>query len=208
MSASLTRKIGDDAGQHPEMGKESDAALFSLLSGGDLSALGILYDRYHRRVLAFVRRATGSRSAAEDITQETFLTLARLADRYDGRGCARPFIMGIASKHALEHRRTLARCGQVMCAFAEALREITAPSPERLASAAEELRRFDRALLRLSAPKRVVILLVDVEGLSGEEVARTLDIPLGTVWTRLHYGRAELRAALEGTASGATRASE
>jgi hypothetical protein len=55
----------------------------------------------------------------------------------------------------------------------------------------------DRALLRLSPRKRIVILMVDGEGLTGEEVARALDIPLGTVWTRLHYGRAELRAALD-----------
>ena len=81
-------------------------------------------------------------------------------------------------------------------AFAASVGERSTPSPEGIASATEELHRFDRALLRLSPKQRVVVLMVDAEGLSGEEVAQALGLPLGTVWTRLHYGRARLRDAL------------
>lgn len=58
------------------------------------------------------------------------------------------------------------------------------------------MRRFDAALARLPEEKRLVVLLIEGEGLSGDEVARILDIPAGTVWTRLHYAREELRRAL------------
>jgi RNA polymerase sigma-70 factor (ECF subfamily) len=55
-----------------------------------------------------------------------------------------------------------------------------------------------RALRTLSDAKRDVLLLADVEGFSAPEIAEMLKIPVGTVWTRLHHGRKELRALLEG----------
>ncbi len=75
----------------------------------------------------------------------------------------------------------------------------SAPTPEGTASLTEEMRRFGDALGRLTEEKRVVVLMVDAEGFTGEEVARALDIPLGTVWTRLHYAREELRRVLGST---------
>ncbi len=58
------------------------------------------------------------------------------------------------------------------------------------------MRRFDDALGRLSEEKRLVFLLIEREGLSGEEVAQALDIPVNTVWTRIHHARNDLRKAL------------
>jgi RNA polymerase sigma factor (sigma-70 family) len=80
--------------------------------------------------------------------------------------------------------------------FASVTAERSAPTPERTASVTEDMRRFDAALARLPEEKRLVVLLVEAEGLSGDEVARILEIPPGTVWTRLHYAREELRKAL------------
>jgi RNA polymerase sigma factor (sigma-70 family) len=75
-------------------------------------------------------------------------------------------------------------------------------TPEQEAGGREELERFRAALERLSPGKRLVVLLADVEGLTGEQVARALDISLGTVWTRLHYGRKQLRRGLTRGSSG------
>ncbi len=196
MSIARACTIRDDARRRQEMRAESDADILARVGSGDLAALGVLYDRYHECVHRLAHRATGTAADADDITHETFLALARMADRYDGRLSARPLVLGIASKLALGHRRTLARCGQVLRAFAGVMPSGSAPSPEGVASATEELARFERALQGLSPRKRVVILMVDAEGLGGEEVARALDIPLGTVWTRLHHARAEMRRAL------------
>jgi RNA polymerase sigma factor (sigma-70 family) len=68
-------------------------------------------------------------------------------------------------------------------------------TPESSAAGTEEMRRFEAALGSLSDDKRLVFLLVEREGLSGEEVAASLEIPVNTVWTRLHHARAELRRA-------------
>ena len=78
-------------------------------------------------------------------------------------------------------------------------------TPEDAASTTEEMRRFDDALGRLTEEKRLVFLLVEREGLSGEDVARALDIPVNTVWTRLHHARNGLRKALASGASPVRR---
>jgi RNA polymerase sigma-70 factor (ECF subfamily) len=196
MKNAAARTIDGSIPRRPAPEGLRDAEILSRVGQGDLSSLGALYDRHHESVHRFLARATGSEADAEDLVHETFLALVRAAPRYDGRESARPLLLGIASKLILSRRRTLARAARVLRELAGGARDRSSPSPEGIASAAEELRRFDRALMRLTEEKRVVVLMVDAEGLSGEEVARSLEIPLGTVWTRLHYGRAELRRAL------------
>ena len=145
---------------------------------------------------SFVVRATAGAAHADNLVHEAFLMLARIAGRYDGRASARPLLLGIAAQLIREHRRRNARWGEVLRSFALASGGRSAPTPEATASVSEEMRRFDAALAKLSEEKRLVVLLVEAEGLSGEEAARALGIPLNTVWTRLHYAREELRRAL------------
>jgi RNA polymerase sigma-70 factor (ECF subfamily) len=174
---------------------EGDDRLMARVGEGDLSALGVLYDRHHQGVRAFVLRATGGAADADDVTQEAFLTLSRIADRYDGRSSARPLLLGIAARLIHRRKRGLARWARALAGVASLVAP-AAPTPEDAASASEEMRRFDAALATLSEDKRITLLLVEREGLTGPEVARILDVPVNTVWTRLHYARAELRRAL------------
>jgi RNA polymerase sigma-70 factor (ECF subfamily) len=176
--------------------ERTDADLLRRVSEGDLGPLGILYDRHHEHVLQFVRRATGGGADADDLVHETFLTLAGISGRYDGRASARPLLLGIAAQLVRQHRRGVARFLQVLGSFAGALRDLSPRTPEDAAAVTEDLHRFEKALMRLPEEKRLVLLLVEREGLSGEEVAEALQVPLNTVWTRLHYARAELRKAL------------
>jgi RNA polymerase sigma factor (sigma-70 family) len=197
VNRAAVRKLRDDAEIRREAENESDAELLSRVGQGELSPLGVLYDRYHDSVRQFVGWAIGGDVHADDLTHEAFLALARIAGRYDGRESARPLLIGIASKLVQEHRRGRARWSEVVQSFASATAERTIPTPENTASVTEEMRRFDEALARLSEEKRLVVLMAEGEGLSGEEVARALEIPIGTVWTRLHYAREELRRAME-----------
>jgi RNA polymerase sigma-70 factor (ECF subfamily) len=173
----------------------TDAAALEALSQGHISALGVLYDRYQASVFSFVRRATNDASDVEDVVHVTFMTAARAASNFDGRQSCRPWLVGIAAR--LLHRRK-----RGMSRWARALRELTVregerhTDPHRELSARDEVNRLSAALEKLTEPKRIVLLLAETEGLSSEEIAGALQIPVGTVWTRLHHARRDLRRLL------------
>ena len=186
--------------------EESDADLVRRVAEGDLSPLGVLYDRHHEGVRQFVARATGSPADADDITHEAFLTLAKIAGRYDGRPSARPFLLGIAAQLVRRKKRGLGRFAQALASLAETFTASPgARTPEDAASTSEEMRRFDEALAKLTEEKRLAFLLVEREGLPGEEVAKMLGIPVNTVWTRLHHARSDLRKALASAHEGRSK---
>ena len=176
-------------------GELTDAAALEALSQGHISALGVLYDRYQASVFSFVRRATNDASDVEDVVHVTFMTAARAASNFDGRQSCRPWLVGIAAR--LLHRRK-----RGMSRWARALRELTVregerhTDPHRELSARDEVNRLSAALEKLTEPKRIVLLLAETEGLSSEEIAGALQIPVGTVWTRLHHARRDLRRLL------------
>jgi RNA polymerase sigma factor (sigma-70 family) len=175
-----------------------DAELMRALAAGELGPLGELYDRYHHDVREFARRACSRDADADDVVHDTFLTASRAATSYDGRPCARPFLIGIAARLVRSRRRLWARWTEVLEAFVSTQAPSVERTPEDHAETAEKAARVERALGRLTEEKRLVLLMFEHEGLSGEEVARALDIPLGTVWTRLFHARADLRRALRG----------
>ncbi len=174
----------------------SDAAALSALSEGHIGALGVLYDRYQAAVSSFVRRATNDASDVEDVVHATFMTAARAASNFDGRQSCRPWLVGIAARLVHRRKRGLSR-------WARALSELTVregdryTDPHRELAARDEVQRLADALARLTESKRVVLLLAETEGLSSEEIAESLSIPVGTVWTRLHHARRDLRRMLE-----------
>jgi RNA polymerase sigma-70 factor (ECF subfamily) len=173
----------------------TDAAALEALSRGHISALGVLYDRYQASVSSFVRRATNDASDVEDVVHVTFMTAARAAANFDGRQSCRPWLVGIAARLLHRRKRGLSR-------WARALRELTVregerhTDPHRELSARDEVNRLSKALEKLSEPKRIVLLLAETEGLSSEDIASALQIPVGTVWTRLHHARRDLRRML------------
>ncbi len=174
----------------------SDAEALEQLSQGQISALGVLYDRYQAAVSSFIRRATNDASDTEDLVHATFMTASKAAANFDGRQSCRPWLVGIAARLLFRRKRGLSR-------WARALRELTVREADRYAdphrelSARDEVHRLSDALEKLSEPKRVVLLLAESEGLSSEEMASALHIPVGTVWTRLHHARRDLRRLLE-----------
>jgi len=171
----------------------SDAELMAALAAGDLGALGSLYDRYHESVRRFVARVTSDAEDVDDLVHATFLTAAGSAARYDGRAVGRAWLMGIAVRLVRRRRHALGRFFTLLSSLRLVGR--TSHDPRSSLHAQSDL---ERALARLSEPKRMAILLAEVEGLSCPEIAETLGVPVGTVWTRLHAARRELRRALEG----------
>jgi RNA polymerase sigma factor (sigma-70 family) len=168
-----------------------DPALLRRLAGGDSGALGELYDRYHRPVRRFLARATADAEDVDDLVHTTFLTAAGTAARYDGRPCCRPWLIGIAAQLLRRRHRAVARLLAVLSSFGGG--RPAAADPRAALNARGDV---ERALRLLSEPKRITLLMAEVEGLTCPEIAAALNVPIGTVWTRLHAARRELRQAL------------
>jgi len=169
----------------------SDPELMSQLAQGQLGALGTLYDRYQAPLRSFIARATGDAHDVDDLLHGTFLAAAKSAERYDGRACCRPWLIGVAARLVRRRRRTFGRFLEILSAL-----KGSAPAASDPRGHLQARGDVERALAALSEAKRVTVLMAEVEGLSCAEIAEALGIPLGTVWTRLHAARRELRAAL------------
>ncbi|WP_438024186.1 RNA polymerase sigma factor [Sorangium sp. So ce233] len=174
----------------------TDAALLAAVAQGDLGPLGVLFDRHHEHVRQFLLRAAPNDADVDDLVQETFLTAARAAASFDGRETARPFLIGVAVQLLRRRRRAFARLRALIESFGSAPAPPPA-TPEDEASLAEDEARIRSAIARLGDERRLVLVMVEWNGMSGVEVARLLGTPVGTVWRRLHEARAELRRALE-----------
>jgi RNA polymerase sigma-70 factor (ECF subfamily) len=179
-----------------------DDQLMREIRGGDPGALGELYDRYARSVWRAVHRVLGSGADADDVVQAVFLNLPEIARTYDGRACAGPWLVGIGARVALRHRRSGARFVRMLASFAQTLSVKSPRDPEAESSGRQDVRVFEAALARLAPKKRAVFTLIELEGLTTEEVAQALEIPAATVRTRLHHARLELQTAIARTRGG------
>jgi RNA polymerase sigma factor (sigma-70 family) len=188
------------AAQSRDAPSTTDAELMRELTGGQLGALGELYDRYQAPLRRFIARVTRDADDVDDLVQATFLAAAQSAERYDGRASCRPWLIGIAAQLVRRRRRTLARLVAVLAAFGKTQPSASDPRPTLQARGDVE-----RALAGLSEPKRLTLLMAEVEGLSCAEIAEALEVPIGTVWTRLHAARRELRRALALDGEGEAR---
>ncbi|MDB5217035.1 MAG: polymerase sigma-54 factor RpoN [Myxococcaceae bacterium] len=167
----------------------NDADVLGRVGRGDVGALGELYDRHASALLGFATRCTSAQDA-EDLVQTTFVRAARAAATFDGRaGSARSWLFGITAHLVQERRRSFARLARALLRFDVGAVTGAASSPP-----GEERNDLRKGLDRLTETKRVVLLLAEVEGFTCEEIATMLSVPVGTVWTRLHHARREMRA--------------
>ena len=170
------------------------------IADGDLACLGELYDRHAHGVWRAVSRTLAGSADVEDVVHATFLNLPRIAPSYDGRPECGGWLCGIAVRLSLRHTRGAGRFRRMLSSFAHGATTSSSSDPERSASEHEELAIFERALAKLSARKRAVFVLVELEGFTSEEAAKALEIPAATVRTRLLHARRELHAGLDGRA--------
>jgi RNA polymerase sigma factor (sigma-70 family) len=174
---------------------DADAEALSVAMS-DTDEFGVLYDRYAAQLFRYAFQRAGD--AAQDIVADTFLAAFQQRASFDpDRGEVRPWLFGILTrKLARYHRAEKAR----YLAFARAAQpEAEANPDERVAdavSAAAMRGPLAAALARLSRGDRDVLLLVAWADCTYEEVASVLDIPVGTVRSRLNRARRKVRQAL------------
>jgi RNA polymerase sigma-70 factor (ECF subfamily) len=167
------------------------------IQGGDSAALGALFDVHGAAVRRLIRNSGVPASDVDDLVQLTFLDVPHAARRFDHRFPVRRWLLGIAGIIVARHRRAAGRHAARHAAWA--VDPAFQPAQGDACRELEWKRGAERAfsaLQRLPSKKREVFELVVLDDISGEEAARSLGVPVSTVWTRLHYARRELRRLL------------
>ena len=177
----------------------SDDDLLRMYRDGDADAFDTLFARYQAPVYNFAHMMLGEADGAEDVLQETFLSIARTARSYEPRGRFRAWLMRIVRNQCLNQiqarrvrRRVIAESG--LDIIQPASRE---PSPAAQVESDERLARLRGLIAKLPELQREAIVLYAFEQMSYREIGEVLDVPINTVKTLIHRARARLARAFE-----------
>ena len=180
-----------------------DASLLVRLRRGDYETFGHVVDAYQARVFGFVRRMVPTGEDAEDLTQETFLKAYRNISGFDGRCSLRTWLFRIAHNLCIDRARRRGRAPEMLALLPEGepggfdVADLSA-TPESIAMTGELQSLIESAIGGMSEKLRSVLLLHDREEMDYSEIATTLEIPVGTVKSRLFLARAHLQKSLQG----------
>lgn len=182
--------------------EDPDRELVSRWQAGDEKAFEELIERHERRVYRLLYRMMGNREDAEDLTQETFLSLHRHGHRFRAESRFSTFIYRVAANAALNRRRALGRGRQRVEKLKtrnDAGDDLPASprNPEDAVHGGEVSVHVRVALERLSPALRMPVILYDIEGLAYGEIAKVLGVAEGTVKSRIHRARQALRQELK-----------
>jgi RNA polymerase sigma-70 factor, ECF subfamily len=166
---------------------DCDDDLAAAAARGDAAALDVLLRRHAGLVHSVCRRILGNADDALDASQEALLSIARRIDTFDGRSKFTTWCYRVATNAALDEARRRARRPSPV----EIVPEPRAPGPALDTAVADQLD-IDAALAQLSPGHRAAVALRDLVGLDYAEIATVLDIPPGTVRSRISRGRAAL----------------
>jgi len=189
----------------------SEDQFLEKLRRGDALAYERLVAEHSGDVYALLYRLTTDAEEARDLTQETFLRAFKSIDRFRGDSSLKTWIYRIAINQARNRWRWWRRRKRDVTVSLDATDEHrdqplaatlpsdNSPSPEQETLAHEREKQLREALQGLRRSYREAVILRDVEGFSYEEIARTLQISIGTVKSRISRGRLELRHQLQGS---------
>ncbi|HLK57693.1 MAG TPA: sigma-70 family RNA polymerase sigma factor [Chthonomonadaceae bacterium] len=172
--------------------------LVQRIQSGDKQAFESLLDAYETRVYRLALRFTGNVPDAEDVTQEVFLGVYKSLGRFRGSSTLGTWIYRIAMNHCLEYRR---KRRLELTPYEEELTLVTSDwreDPVQSADHRELSEKVEAAINCLSPLHRDVVVLHELQGLTYQEVAETLNVPVGTVKSRLSNAFRRLRDLLGG----------
>lgn len=204
-TSTRTSEAGDD--RHVD-NAACELDLFHQARQGNFAAFEALVDRLQPRVYAVARRIVGQAQDAEDVTQQTFLSVIEHLEQFRGESSVATWILRIAANHALKVLRKRRGLPTVPLDAAadpdDSEAALPHPSyiaqwrenPEDLAQRAEVRQLVDQALAELDDKYRVVFVLRDIEGLSVKETAEALGLSEANVKVRLLRARLQLRERL------------
>lgn len=184
-----------------------EASLVARCREGDRAAFGEFVRAFQDRVFGVCLRISGDRHDAADATQETFVRALESISRFDERAAVFTWLYRIAVNLAIDQRRRRGRAGVVPLdgrrrgedAGGGSLGERLAaggPGPDDRLHATEREAAVARAIVELDEEQRVVVVLRDIDGLDYAQIAEVLQLPVGTVKSRLFRGRMMLKERL------------
>lgn len=188
----------------PPLARESEVALVTRAREGDAAAQAELAERHRQALFFLALQLMGNRDDAMDVAQEALLRFFRTLHRFDCRRPVRPWLFQIVRNRVVDlyRRRKVRRHDSLDATDSEgnAYLELIdhTVDPERDAARSELRVRILEALSELSHIQREILVLRDYQDLSYAEIAETLNIPIGTVMSRLHGARKKLRQKLQG----------
>ena len=168
---------------------EDELLVLACRDGGE-GSFRALVSRWQEPLWRHAYRLTGREDVAWDVVQETWIAVARGITRLEEASGFRSWLFTIATRRAVDRARS-----DPMTSSIDSSGDLQEPEPDERASDAVELLR--RALRRVSGDRRALLSMRYVDGFELEEIARVLEVPVGTVKSRLHNTRNELREIIE-----------
>jgi RNA polymerase sigma-70 factor, ECF subfamily len=176
--------------------KKTDRDLILELQKGSLEALGVLYDRYQHMVFRTALVITNDKPAAEDLLQGVFLRLHRFADHIDSQRPIEPWLYRMTANLSYTWVKRSRRWFHPLEELAEWLVGADRNSLQQQVEQNDDWHHVQQAVASLPLPQRVVVVLYYLNDLSLKEISEILEVPEGTVKSRLHYGRQMLKKKL------------
>jgi RNA polymerase sigma-70 factor, ECF subfamily len=175
----------------------SEATLVANARKGDLAAYAELVRMHQDTAFRVAYLITGSAADAEEAAQDGFLKAHAALDRFDERRPFRPWLLRIVANDARNRRRARGRRDKVFLRLVEGSSGGAAQPPDDPFSIAESRSDLLRAVARLRVEEQLVVIAKFFAGLTDEELSLALDVPVGTVKSRLSRALARLRVDLE-----------
>jgi RNA polymerase sigma-70 factor (ECF subfamily) len=184
--------------------REEDIQLIARARSGDERAFRTLLDKYERPVFSICMRMVRNRDEATDLSQEAFIKVFSMLDRYNPAYAFSSWLFKITSNLCIDYIRkrrieTFPMDDPIDGEKGEIVRQYESdePDPSAVLDRKEKMARLNEAIEELPEHYRIMLILRHQENLSYEEIASTLEIPLGTVKARIHRAREMLRGKLE-----------
>jgi RNA polymerase sigma-70 factor (ECF subfamily) len=200
---STEQRLAEQADRNPPGSGAADLALIRRVQQGDKSAFDLLVVKYQHKIVKLIMRYVRDPSEALDVAQEAFLKAYRAAPSFRGDSAFFTWLYRIAINTAKNH---LVAAGRKPVTYdldtqdpeqspiLNELRELD--TPEGLAQSAELRETIERAIRELPDELRTAILLREIEGMSYEEIAHTMECPVGTVRSRIFRAREAIDKAI------------
>ncbi|MFW6049705.1 MAG: sigma-70 family RNA polymerase sigma factor [Myxococcota bacterium] len=194
--------------EEPRAGREEDRVLVERVQAGDEAAFRELFDRYHRRAYAVAFGVVKNKQDALDIVQDAFVKVHRHIESFQGSSSFYTWLYRIVMNLSIDHVRRskkgrdldyddqIGRDDEGVAGDGSLLPRLMDGHPAKNALRRELAGAIRRALDELPEYHRAVILLREVEGLSYEEMARILEVPKGTIMSRLFHARRKMQTTL------------